>query len=178
MHRLLALGRGILLFGAHFGSYEATRVLGLSRPDIRFRTVIDIDQNPMMSRLLNALNPALAATVINSREAGPMSRSRSRTPWRGRARRRCSRTGASRRQTAETPFWEAPRGFRPQPWELAAALGAPVMLCFGVYRGGNRYHLCFERSPSGSIASATAAVRGRLDRQFADRLGVQARNAP
>jgi len=30
-------------------------------------------------------------------------------------------------------------------WRLAAVLGAPVILCFGLYRGGNHYELHFER---------------------------------
>ena len=30
------------------------------------------------------------------------------------------------------------------PWLLAHALQVPVMLCFGLYLGGNRYRLVFE----------------------------------
>ena len=32
--------------------------------------VIDMEQNPAMSRMLNALNPALAASIINARQEG------------------------------------------------------------------------------------------------------------
>ena len=71
IHGMMALNRGVLLFGAHFGSFEILRVLSLRRPDLKFRAVIDLEQAPAMSQLLNALNPELAATVINAREAGP-----------------------------------------------------------------------------------------------------------
>jgi predicted LPLAT superfamily acyltransferase len=145
VERLLAARRGILLVGAHFGSYEVTRALGISRPGIQFRTVIDVDQNPAMSSLLNSLNPALAATVINAREAGPGV---------ALAIRDALEEGAIVALLADrlrpggeasgTSFLGAHAEFPTAPWKIAAALGAPVMLCFGVYRGGNRYHLRFE----------------------------------
>jgi predicted LPLAT superfamily acyltransferase len=180
VERLLSLRRGVLLLGAHFGSYEATRVLGIGQPHIRFRTVIDIDQNPAMSRMLNRLNPELAATVINARDAGPGV---------ALAMRDALGEGAIVALLADrvrpggksvgTPFLGGTAPFPTAPWEIAAALGAPVMLCFGVYRGGNRYHLKFE-------TLAECIVREREGgrplaewiRRYADRLGAEVRDSP
>lgn len=180
VHRLLGLGRGILLFGAHFGSYEATRVLGLSRPDIRFRTVIDIDQNPMMSRLLNSLNPALAATVINSRDAGPAVALAIKDALdQGALVALLADRPRPGGRTVGTTFLGSVAPFPAAPWELAAALGAPVMLCFGIYHGGNRYHLCFE-----TLAERIGRERdgggppSDWIRQFAERLAVRVHEAP
>ena len=41
-------------------------------------------------------------------------------------------------------FPRASRALPGRPWQLAAALKVPVVLCFGLYRGGNRYDLYFE----------------------------------
>lgn len=180
VERLLAARRGILLFGAHFGSYEVTRALGISRPGIQFRTVIDIDQNPAISRLLNDLNPSLAATVINARETGPGV---------ALAIRDALEEGAIVALLADrlrpggeasgTPFLGDHADFPTAPWKIAAALGAPVMLCFGVYRGGNRYHLRFE-----TLADRVDRERdgGRPAaewiREYARRLESEVRGAP
>lgn len=180
LERLLALGRGLLLIGAHVGSYEASRALGISRPHIQFRTVIDLDQNPAMSRLLNELNPALAATVINAREAGPgvvlaMKEALDQGAIVALLADRIRPGGRS----GEATFLGSAAAFPTAPWEIAAALGAPVMTWFGVYLGGNRYHLSFE-----TLAERIGRVRdgGRpvadWIRMFADRLASQVRRAP
>lgn len=180
VERLLTMRRGILLLGAHFGSYEATRVLGINQPHIRFRTVIDIDQNPAMSRLLNRLNPELAATVINSREAGPgvalaIRDSLSEGAIVALLADRLRPGG----RASDTPFLGGIAPFPTAPWEIAAALGVPVVACFGVYRGSNRYHLQFETLAE-QIVRERDGGRPLADwiRVFADRLERQVRGAP
>src|SRR5690606_32110861 len=42
------------------------------------------------------------------------------------------------------PFLGEPAAFPVAPWQIAAVLRIPVMLAFGLYRGGNRYDLVFE----------------------------------
>ena len=171
--------RGILLLGAHFGSYEATRVLGINQPHIRFRTVIDIDQNPAMSRLLNSLNPELAATVINPGKRVPASRSRSGMPWARARSSRCLRTGCARAARRATRRFSGASRSSDEPREIAAALGVPVVACFGVYRGSNRYHLQFE-TLADQIVRERDGGRPLADwiQVFADRLERQVRGAP
>jgi predicted LPLAT superfamily acyltransferase len=42
------------------------------------------------------------------------------------------------------PFLGSPAPFPVSPWLLAHTLKVPVVLCFGLYLGGNRYKLIFE----------------------------------
>ena len=62
---------GMLLFGSHLGSFEVLRVLARQRPDIQLRVVLDKQHNPAMTQLLDALNPEVAATVIDAGQDGP-----------------------------------------------------------------------------------------------------------
>ena len=62
---------GMLLFGSHLGSFEVMRVLARQRPDIQVRVVLDKQHNPAMTQLLDALNPEVAATVIDAGQDGP-----------------------------------------------------------------------------------------------------------
>ena len=78
------------------------------------------------------------------------------------------------------PFLGDPAPFPVGPWLLANALKIPVVLCFGVYRGGNRYELTFE-----PFADTVEFPRERREaalqacvNAYAERLEAQVRNAP
>ena len=66
LHAQMARGRGVLLLGAHVGSFEILRTLGEQRPDVRICVVMDRRQTPGMTHTLHALNPAIAANVIDA----------------------------------------------------------------------------------------------------------------
>ncbi len=182
VHHVIEGGKGALLVGAHLGSFEALRVLALQRPEQSVRPVIDLEQNPTVSVLLNALNPALAHSIINSRGDGTTTALKIHealavekalvTLLADRARPGNTKVAVS--------FLGAPAGFPTAPWLLAAALKVPVVLCFGIYRGGRRYDLHFEAFsdlvdiPRGKRAAAVNAVT----QQFADRLSHFAKLAP
>ena len=46
--------------------------------------------------------------------------------------------------TVSVDFLGQPADFPTAPWQIAAALHVPLVLCAGLYRGGNRYDLHFE----------------------------------
>jgi len=146
LHHAMDMGKGVLLFGAHFGSFEALRVLSLQREDVEFRVVIDLDQNPTVSQLLSTLNPKLASTVINAHQSGTTVALAIRDALEAGAlvTLLVDRTRPGNK-VLPAAFLGAPAGFPTAAWELAAALHAPVVLCFGIYGGGNRYDLHFER---------------------------------
>ena len=71
LHATVDAHGGVLLFGSHLGSFEVLRVLARERPDIPVRVVLDKAHNPAMTQLLDALNPEVAATVIDAGQDGP-----------------------------------------------------------------------------------------------------------
>ena len=68
------------------------------------------------------------------------------------------------------------------PWRLALALHAPVLLCFGLYCGGNRYDLHFEPFADLATAPPPRAARAQWLQQqvhaYAARLEHHARRMP
>ena len=176
-----AQGRGVLLLGSHLGSFDALRVLADFRSDIKLRVVIDVEQNRNLSDVLNALNPQLAQSVINAREEGTttallikeaLDEKSLVTLLADRAR--------PGNQVMTADFLGRPAPFPTAPWQLAAALKVPVVLCFGLYRGGNRYDLHFETFTDQlqlERAQRAAELRHTIQR-FADRVAHHARIAP
>jgi predicted LPLAT superfamily acyltransferase len=173
--------QGVLVFGSHLGSFEALRVLAQLRPDVKVRVVIDIEQNPALSRVLNALNPQLARSIINARREGMTTALAIKEALDEKALVTLlvdrARPG---NEVVLCDFLGHPAPFPVGPWQLAAALKVPVVLCFGLYRGGNRYDLHFE-----PFADTLALERTRRDEhlrevtaRFAGRLEHYARDAP
>jgi predicted LPLAT superfamily acyltransferase len=181
LDRALAMGRGVLLFGSHLGSFDALRVLSLERPEVPVRILLDIEQGPALSATLNALNPALASTIINARRGGPAVAIAIKEALDQNAIVALLADRAQAGNAVVTAqFLGQPAPFPTAPWLLAATLKAPVILSFGLYRGGNRYELHFENFSDGVVVERrerTAAV-ARLVQQFADRLAHYARLAP
>ena len=141
----IARGRGVLVLGAHIGSFEALRVLAEARPELRVRFVMDRGQTPALTQLLHALNPAVAQMVIDVRGDGADIALAIRDAAQAGALIGVlgdrARTGEA---TRDAEFLGAPAAFPVAPYLIASALELPVVLCFGLYRGGNRYDVYFE----------------------------------
>ena len=173
--------RGVLVFGSHLGSFDALRVLAQVRPDVKVRVVIDTDQNPALSRFLNALNPELARSIINARREGMTTALAIKEALDEKALVTLlvdrARPG---NEVALCDFLGKPAPFPVGPWQLAAALKVPVVLCFGLYRGGNRYDLYFEPFADPLILERTRREEHlrEVTARFAARLEHYAHDAP
>jgi predicted LPLAT superfamily acyltransferase len=181
LHRHLDAGRGMLLFGSHLGSFEVLRVLSLQRPQYTIRVVLDKSHNPALTQLLDALNPQIAATVIDAGQDGPgLMLEIQQAVQDGALVALLVDRAHPGGQVVRAPFFGSDAPFPTAPWQIAAALKAPVVLGFGLYRGGNRYDLAFESfvdvidAPRAQRTEAIAA----LIRRYAARLEAIARGAP
>jgi len=181
VHGQLDKGRGVLLFGSHLGSFEVMRVLARHRPDYVIRVVMDTRHNPAMTTLLDALDPAIAANVIDAGQDGPslMLAIQQAVSAGQLVALLVDRVQAG--DSAEVvPFLGHAAPFPRAPWLIASVLHVPVVLAFGLYRGGNRYDVAFETFSDG--VQIPRAERGRalnaLIRRYATRLEHYARLAP
>lgn len=181
LHRAMDLGRGVMLIGAHVGSFDALRAASTLRPDVTVRVVLDAEHSPALSAILRELNPRIAAGIINPRQDGTaVALEIGAALNEGALVTMLADRGRPGNPAARVDFLGAPAEFPTAPWQIAAALHVPVVLCVGLYRGGNRYDLHFE----------TIAERLQIDRRqrheqlrvvvqrFADRLADLVRAAP
>jgi predicted LPLAT superfamily acyltransferase len=78
------------------------------------------------------------------------------------------------------PFIGAPAEFPDAPFLIAAALRVPVVLSFGLYRGGNRYDLYFEafEIEHDVPRAQRRAALARMQARYAQRLEHHVRLAP
>jgi predicted LPLAT superfamily acyltransferase len=181
LDRVLEGGKGVLLIGTHLGSFDALRVLALERPEVPVRILLDIEQGARISQVLNALNPALAASIINARDAGPgVAIAIKEALDRNSIVALLADRGQPSNPVQNVTFLGGEAPLPTSPWLLAAALKVPVMLAFGLYQGGNRYDLHFEPFAESIVIERNRraeALAGILQ-QFADRLAHYARLAP
>ena len=136
-------GSGCILLGAHFGSFEVARALGRRHTDLKI-TLLMYEENARRIRtVLTAINPNHATDVIGLGKSDSLITVGERLeeghcvgllPDRsigGEGQVRCS-------------FLGSPAAFPLGPFQMAALLRRPVVLMFGVYRGGRRYEIFFE----------------------------------
>ncbi len=145
LHRHLDRGKGVLLLGAHVGSFEVLRVLAARRPECKLKLVMDKSKTPALTQLLEALAPELSGSVIDTARGGmDIVLALSEAAAEGAMITLLGDRGRPHELMRDARFIGADASFPAAPWLIAALLKVPVVLCLGLYRGGNRYDLVFE----------------------------------
>ena len=165
MQETIARTPGCLLIVAHFGSTEALRLAPLKTSvycmpssvahgdqssastveSLQVSVLIDKKSSPQITAQLEAINPALAANLIDASERGPplvlkLKEALEAGRLVGIA---ADRTNPGER-AFDVQFMGGTASMPDGPWVLAAALRVPVILGFGIYRGGAHYETHFE----------------------------------
>jgi predicted LPLAT superfamily acyltransferase len=144
VHRQMQSGKGCILLGSHLGSFEVVRTLGVTQQGFPLKVLMDIAHNENITRFLDALNREIASTVIIPDRPETLLRVRESLDAGfliGTLGDRVSSNG----KTVQCDFFETPAVFPAGPILLAAIMHCPVILFFGLYRGGNRYEIYFEQ---------------------------------
>jgi len=136
-------GGGCLLFGAHFGSFEAARATGRRRADLPVSLLMYEENAKKVRAALAAVNPKLAAEVIGLGQLDSMITVADRLQ-RGHFIGLLADRHFEGKNLVRYAFLGAPAAFPRGPFQLALMLRRPVVMMFGLYRGANRYELVFE----------------------------------
>ncbi len=180
LRALKARGQGAILLGAHLGSFEAARITGEFQ-EFPLNILVHTANAVRINAYLGSVNPGATPRII---EIDPGDRSYifgvqeavERGEW---VAILADRVGINDR-AVQVDFLGDMAWFPAGPYVLAAALGCPVYLTFGLYHEPNRYRLYAE------LFSARLELprRGRAEalqahaQRFARRLESYVRRAP
>lgn len=137
-------GQGVLLLGAHLGSFEVLRALVRRNPNLNMSMAMYPENAQRINRALAAINPEAMQDIISLGTLDAMltvSRKLDEGAFVGLLADRA----AGPDQYRALPFLGEPAQFPTGPFRLAAMLKRPVYFMAGIYCGGNRYEVYFER---------------------------------
>jgi predicted LPLAT superfamily acyltransferase len=141
---ILAEGQGCILLGAHMGSFEALRSVGRRRSNLHVKVVMYEENARKISTVLRAINPELARNVISLGSPDSLIAVQQSLEAGEFVGVLADRSLTNERQVS-CPFLGAPAQFSLNPFRMIAILQKPVVLMVGLYRGGGRYDIHFER---------------------------------
>jgi predicted LPLAT superfamily acyltransferase len=178
VQRIEKQGGGCILFGAHFGSFEAARVIGRAHSDVPISLLMYEENAKKIRAALAAINPLLETEVIGLGRLDSLIAVAERLRQ-GHFIGVLADRNVDGKDMVRYPFLGAPAAFPQGPFRVAMLLRTPVVMMAGVYRGGGRYDVYFE-----SLADAYAPPGGgdawldRAMRQYVARLEHFCREAP
>lgn len=172
-------GQGCLLLSAHVGSFDALRALGVDQRHLPIKILMFPDHNGFITALLHTLNPSLLDTVIPLGGIDTLLQVQevvARGEMVGLLGDRVGDGG----KTVPCRFLGGEAPFPVGAAQLASVLHVPVILVFGLYLGGNRYDLHFERfeAPLPQNRREREAALGAWTQAYAARLEHYVRSAP
>ncbi len=141
---------GAILATSHLGSFDALRIAGNRNLSAPLHILLDVQHNARAMGMISALDPALAANIIDAGAPGPslalqINDCLAAGHWVGIMVDRAGSDEAVQR----LPFLGGDAAFPTGPWQLASVLDAPIIACFGLYRGRGHYELHFEMISDG-----------------------------
>jgi predicted LPLAT superfamily acyltransferase len=135
--------QGVLLFGAHMGSFEILLNHG-RRNGFRTSVAMYPENARQLNRALAAINPEAVTDIIALGQRNSMLVINAKLQVGSLVGVLADRASGAD-QYVTLPFLGDPARFPTGPFRLAAMLGQPVYFMTGLYGGANRYTLHFEQ---------------------------------
>ena len=176
---MVAGGKGCFLLGAHMGSFEIVRALGIRNARARIGLVMYEDNATQFNSVLRAINPDADLHVIALGRVDSMLKVEAALDAGEFVGMLGDRTIQDEGTVGCTFLGEEAR-FPLGPFRIAWMLRRPVVLMFGLYRGGNRYDIHFERlvDMRDVPRAERDAILERTLRRYVERLEHYCRQAP
>ncbi|MCB6182910.1 acyl-CoA synthetase [Leeia sp. TBRC 13508] len=163
--------QGMLLFGAHMGSFEVLRAVARKHPDVRMNMAMYSENAQQINALLKMVNPECLGDIIELGSLEAMLTVHQRLKENRLVGILADRASGPDEYVAVEFLGKTAR-FPTGPFRMAVMLGFPLYFMAGLYAGGNRYEVVFEEITSfaeGKPKDRAAAVE-KLVKQYAETL--------
>lgn len=172
---------GAIVLVAHLGSFDVLRGMGGKRAGVELRVLMDRATGAKANAVLSALDPTMSRHIIDTSDSDVDRVLKVKAALdRGELVGLMADRYQPDERVVDCDFLGARAPFSLSPWLLAGLTRSPVILAFGLYRGGNRYELHFEQfSERLMLSRANRLSRAQEYAQaYAERLEHYARKAP
>jgi predicted LPLAT superfamily acyltransferase len=160
----IAGGRGCLLLGSHLGSFALLGVVGGADHGLAINMVMHLEAGAGMGGLLEGAGSTIPYKVIELGRPDTMLRVKECLD-RGEVVGMLADRVYGREATQDVSFLGLTAHFSLSPFRLARITGAPVVMAFGLFKGGRRYEIVFEALDAPEPAPY-AAILERYARRF------------
>jgi predicted LPLAT superfamily acyltransferase len=140
---IIARGEGCFLLGAHLGSFEIVRALGRNAKVPPMNLVMYEENARKLNSVLDAINPDLPVQVIALGKVDSMLKVEAALA-RGELVGMLGDRTIAGEGTVQREFLGEQATLPLGPLRIAIMLKRPIVLMFGLYRGGKRYDIHFE----------------------------------
>ncbi len=141
--KYLDQGRAGILLGSHLGSFEVMRAVGLLQYDLPLKILMHREHNSTITDLLHSLNPRFAESVIELNSVTATLEIHKNLAEGTFVGMLGDRPGEGTKVTC-CRFLGRDASFPTGAIFLAAVSKVPIIMFFGLYRGGRRYDIYFE----------------------------------
>jgi predicted LPLAT superfamily acyltransferase len=137
-------GKGCLLLGSHLGSFEVVRALGILDSNFDIRVLMNESNTENTNAILGKHNVKFASSIIKMGDAHSLLKVKESIDSNHIVALLADRV-VNKEKTVSCDFLGEKANFPAGPITLAGILKVPVVLFFGIYKGGNRYDIYFEK---------------------------------
>lgn len=177
--KTLSEGKGGILLGSHLGSFEVMRAKGLLDQKIPLKILMHRDHNKVITGLLNALDPRFAESVIELTSPTATLEIHASLAKGDFVGMLGDRPSGDKRVT-RCRFFGRETSFPAGAVILGHVCKVPIIMFFGLYKGGNRYDVHFELLAERVVLSRAHRERDiqRLMQRYAETLEKYTRLEP
>ncbi|MFL0804932.1 MAG: hypothetical protein K6L81_14540 [Agarilytica sp.] len=137
--------QGCIILVSHIGSFDALRVSAIAMKELPLKIVMDHKHNPAIMSLIDSINSDLASCIIDSNQSAPaLALTLAENLQQGNVVGIMADRHLKGESQVACNLLGGPANFPVGPWLLASTLKVPVLACFGIYEGGNRYSVHVE----------------------------------